>query len=418
MNKITEITKRDIVDILVNGFVGTETVVAYDYYEHQYEKEQSVKYIINMYGRLNELDFLSRIYDLDSMESYDSRFKNAKGDIIQHTINNDDWEENWVLSDERFGILNGGDDNTFLNFVCEIFHPVVRIESQPWKKILEKINELIQYDGYVIYVKEQISGRDVYGWKEINSVEIDTNTHKDNYKMDLIGEGSYAFVYKYKDDFYNEYFVVKRAKKNLNDKEIERFKQEYNQLRQLSSPYIIKVYNYNDVRNEYIMELMNISLDEYIRKNNGNLSVKERKNIVYQVLRAFKYIHSKGLLHRDISPKNILLKIYDDVKIVKISDFGLVKIPESQLTSENTEFKGYFNDPSLQLDGFASYSMLHETYAITRLIFFIMTGKTNTDRIDNVELKEFVRRGINSDKGKRYKNVEEVENSFISIKNI
>lgn len=416
MNKITEITKRDIVDILIHGFLGTEIVISRDYYEHPYEEAQNVEYKINMYGRLEEIDFLSRIYDLNSMESYDSRFKNARGDIIQHTINNDDWESNWVISDERFGILAGGNDETFLKFICEIFHPVVRIESQPWKKVLEKINELLEYDGYMIYVKEHISGRNVYGWKEINSIEINTNTHKDNFKMNFIGEGSYAHVYKYKDEFYNESFVLKRAKRDLNGKEIERFKEEYNQLSKLSSPYIIKVYSYNDVKNEYIMELMDINLDEYITKNNGRLSIKERKNIVFQILKAFKYIHSKGLLHRDISPKNILIKIYDDVKIVKVSDFGLVKIPESQLTSLNTEFKGYFNDLSLQLEGFASYSMLHETFAITRLIYFIMTGKTNVDKIDNPELRDFVNKGMNAEKAKRFKSIEEIEKTFINIK--
>ncbi|XQF94187.1 protein kinase domain-containing protein (plasmid) [Pseudoalteromonas espejiana] len=49
-------------------------------------------------------------------------------------------------------------------------------------------------------------------------------------------------------------------------------------------------------------------------------------------------------MHRDISPKNILLKEYDDVAVVKIADFGLVKIVDSELTSENTDFKGYYND--------------------------------------------------------------------------
>lgn len=417
MDYITEITKRDIIDILQNGFLGIETVISRDYYENQYPEEHDVEYKINWYGRLEELEFLSRIYNLNTMKSYDSRFRNAREDIIQHTINNNDWEMNWVFSDSRFGILNGGNDETFLKFICEIFHPVVRVESQPWEKVLEKINELLEYDGYVIFPKDHISGRKVYAWKRINdSIEINNSIHEAVYKLNLIGEGSYAHVYKFKDEFYNESFILKRAKKELNQKELERFKEEYNQLDKLSSPYIVKVYNYNSVKNEYIMEAMDCSLDEYINKNNGKLSMQERKNIVFQVLRAFKYIHSKGILHRDISPKNVLIKIYDDVKVVKISDFGLVKIPESQLTSMNTEFKGYFNDLSLQLDGFASYSMLHETYAITRLIYFIISGKINTDKIDNQEVKDFVMTGMNPEKTKRFKSVEELEKVFSNIK--
>lgn len=418
MDKITELTKRDIIDVLQNGFVSIDEEIKYDYYERQYLQEHEVEYKISIYGRLTEIEFLSRIYNLDEMVSYDRRYRNARGDIAQHTINNDDWEKNWVFNDDRFGILAGGDDETFLRFVCEVFHPVVRIDAQPWHKVLDKVNEMLEYDGYMIYPKEHISGREVYSWKEIesNCIEVENETNKSNFNLTLIGEGSYALVYKFKDEFYNENFVLKRAKKGLVEKELERFKEEFTQLNNLNSPYIVKVFNYNNIKNEYIMEYMNYNLEEYIEKNNGKLSIRERKNLVYQVLRAFKYIHSKGLLHRDISPKNVLLKVYDDVNIVKISDFGLVKIPDSNLTSMNTEIKGYFNDPNLQLEGFYSYSMLHETFAITRLIYYIMTGKTNIDKINNQSIREFVNKGMNIDKTKRFKNVEEIEIAFVNIR--
>lgn len=53
----------------------------------------------------------------------------------------------------------------------------------------------------------------------------------------------------------------------------------------------------------------------------------------YKILRAIDNLHSKGHLHRDISPKNILIKKYDDSIVVKLSYFGLVKIPDSTLVS-------------------------------------------------------------------------------------
>lgn len=67
------------------------------------------------YGRLSEMDFLKRIYDLKKMPSYDSRFENAEDDIWQHTINNDDYEKGWVFEDKRFGLMNG-EDQEILNF--------------------------------------------------------------------------------------------------------------------------------------------------------------------------------------------------------------------------------------------------------------------------------------------------------------
>ena len=412
MNKITEITRRDIIDIIRNGFIGSEPESKIDYYEHQYTEEVPVVYHICYHGRLNEIDFLSRVYNLSNMPSTDSRFKDAEGDIWQHTINNDDWEDGWVFTDHRFGLVNG-DDETLLKFLCEMFHPVVRNEHQPWKKFLETFNELLKHDGYEIIEKSHISGRSVYGWQTIvpNTIAIPKATNP-TYELKLIGEGSYAQVFKYKDSFYDTFFVVKRAKKDLTEKELTRFKREYEQMKTLHSPYIVEVYSYNGSSNEYIMEYMDCTLDKYISENNGKLTFSQRKGIVSQMLRAFKYIHSKDLLHRDICPKNVLLRLYDDVRVVKISDFGLVKIPDTDLTSINTEYKGYFNDPELRLEGFNTYCIIHETYAITRLVYYVMTGRTNTERIENPSLKEFVNRGLSSDKKKRFQDIDELTSAF------
>lgn len=251
-----------------------------------------------------------------------------------------------------------------------------------------------------------------------NSLDISREDKKMFSDLKPIGEGSYASVYKYKDEFYDKEFVLKRAKNKLNDKELERFKIEYEQMKSLSSPYVTEVYRYNGDKNEYIMECMDYSLESYLKKFQGKLDFNAKRKIVFQILNAFKYIHSKGILHRDISPKNILIKKYEDVLIIKVADFGLVKIPESGLTSLMTDFKGAFNDLSLEQEGFSSYNILHETYALTKLIYYTMTGRTNIkiDSIKNSDVKQFVAKGISLDKNDRYKNVDEMISSFRSIK--
>lgn len=245
-------------------------------------------------------------------------------------------------------------------------------------------------------------------------VTIDNSQTTRSFTLKQIGNGSYANVYKYRDTFYDKYYVLKQAKKDLTAKELERFRLEFEEMRGFSSPYILEVYRYNEVKNEYIMEYMNDTLDNFIRKNNSSLAIGLRKSIVNQILRAFEYIHSKGRLHRDISPKNILLKEYHDLHVVKIADFGLVKVPDSSLTTANTEFKGYFNDPSLVVDGFDTYSILHETYALTRIVYFVMTGRTNTDKIPD-NLREFVKKGLHTDKSMRFKTTTEIVQAFRTI---
>ena len=249
----------------------------------------------------------------------------------------------------------------------------------------------------------------------LSSITISHKQQDFTFDLKLIGSGSYANVYKYKDTFYNRSFILKRAKKELTDKEVARFKREFDVMNDLSSPYILEVYCYNPDKNEYIMEYMDYTLDGYIAAHNSTLTIIQRKGIAQQILRAFDYLHSKGHLHRDISPKNILIKEYDDTLVVKLSDFGLVKIPDSTLTTVNTEFKGYFNDPALVVEGFNTYGIVHETYALTRVIYFVMTGKTNTEKITNQNLRSFVEKGLNPDKAKRFQNIRDMISAFKTI---
>lgn len=227
--------------------------------------------------------------------------------------------------------------------------------------------------------------------------------------LTLIGEGSYAQVYKYNDTLYDKTFVLKRAKRNLSSKEIERFKLEFTQMKKLKSPYIVEVYSYDEENNQYIMEFMDCTLLEFMRYNNANLNLAQRKNIINQILKGFSYIHAKKLFHRDISPCNILIKKYEyNVNVIKISDFGLVKYPESTLTTAETDFKGVCNDPALRLCGFKNYNMAHEIYALTHIVMFVLTGKQNFQDIKNKDLRAFLEKGQNPDASKRFRTITEL----------
>ncbi len=283
-----------------------------------------------------------------------------------------------------------------------------------YKEIIDKTSSFLEKSGgstipqgmekIEIYYTEPI-------FRKRDSVKINSAPAEQQYAdLKQIGNGSYATVFSFFDKFYNRKFVLKRANSDLSPKEIERFKQEFEQMTRLSSPYIVEVFRYDGVKNEYIMEYMDFTLKEYIEKQKP--AIEERKNIIYQIFRAFKFIHSKNVLHRDISPANIMIKVYDDVNVVKVCDFGLVKLPDSDLTSIDTILKGCYNDPALITEGFKNYTILHETYALIRLIAFILTGKATADRITDAKLKAFVEKGLSPDKEKRFKSVVEMEMAF------
>lgn len=76
-------------------------------------------------GRMQEDNFLARLYDLANIASTDGRFENAAGDIWKHRVINSDWPEEWVFYDSRFNLLWAADEE-FLRFLCETVHPAVR----------------------------------------------------------------------------------------------------------------------------------------------------------------------------------------------------------------------------------------------------------------------------------------------------
>ena len=120
-------------------------------------------------GRLEEPDFLARIYDLNELPSTDSRFKTAAGDIWQHRVNNpEDWPDDWVFTDNRFGLQQGSDE-VVLRFLAEILHPVVRSDEEEVARLLASFNEALARDGYELYPNDWISGHAVYGWRRRDS---------------------------------------------------------------------------------------------------------------------------------------------------------------------------------------------------------------------------------------------------------
>ncbi|MCC5577246.1 protein kinase family protein [Microtetraspora sp. AC03309] len=193
-----------------------------------------------------------------------------------------------------------------------------------------------------------------------------------NLKME--GEGSYAIVYSYIDPDYGIKFAVKRAKKGISNRDLIRFKNEFETMKRLSFPYILDVYQYDDTRNEYRMEFCDATLRSFIAQRNNNLSFASRKRIALQFLYAISYLHSQPLLHRDISLQNVLLKVYKSgAVLVKLSDFGLVKDPSSTFTRTQTEMRGTIRDPLLH--DFRQYGVLNEIYSIGWVLSYIFTGR-------------------------------------------
>ena len=118
-------------------------------------------------GLLDDVEFLSRLYDLENLPSHDARFKDAAGDIWQHCINNEDWDANWVFADKRFGLMDGSAE-AFLRFLCETVHPVVRPDRDEAAKLVSHYNDQLRSAGWEIAEEERIGGRPRFTYRQLD----------------------------------------------------------------------------------------------------------------------------------------------------------------------------------------------------------------------------------------------------------
>lgn len=203
---------------------------------------------------------------------------------------------------------------------------------------------------------------------------VDLKKDQPRPKLTIIGEGSYANVHSYVDPDYGIKFAVKRAKRGLSERDLARFRQEFEVMKKLKFPYVVEVYQYDEERNEYRMEYCDETLRQYIAKRNDSLGFASRKRIALQFLYGLNYLHGKGLLHRDVSLQNVMLKVFDGgAVLVKLSDFGLVKDQGSAFTRTQTEMRGTIRDPLLER--FKDYEVRNEIYAIGWILSYIFSGK-------------------------------------------
>jgi hypothetical protein len=112
-------------------------------------------------GRLSELEFLNRLYNLSALPSEDSRHKSMEGDVTQHRVRNRDWDDYWVFDDPRLNLLHSTDES-FLRFLVQMVDPVVRQSASEVENLVSLINRHLRADHWELAVKGELSGRPVY----------------------------------------------------------------------------------------------------------------------------------------------------------------------------------------------------------------------------------------------------------------
>lgn len=150
--------------------------------------------------------------------------------------------------------------------------------------------------------------------------------------LELIGSGGMAMVYKAKCHRLNRLVAVKVLKSDFaSDADFRRrFYDESQAIAMLSHPNIVSVYDVSRSSPEYIvMELIDgITLKQYMERR-GRLNWRESLHFITQIMKGLSHAHSRGIVHRDIKPQNIMV-LRDGS--VKVTDFGIACLSNSANT--------------------------------------------------------------------------------------
>ena len=166
----------------------------------------------------------------------------------------------------------------------------------------------------------------------------------------LVGVGGMANVYRGTDLKTGNQIAVKVLKDEFLDNEelVRRFKNESKAISILSHPNIVKVYDVSvtDKLQYIVMEYVDgITLKEYLKQRGGALTWKETVHFATQILSALQHAHSKGIIHRDVKPQNIMLLADGSIKMM---DFGIARFSraQSQTVSDKAIGSVHYISPS------------------------------------------------------------------------
>ncbi len=197
--------------------------------------------------------------------------------------------------------------------------------------------------------------------------------------LEVIGTGGMAVVYKALCHRLNRLVAIKILKDEFSrDQEFRRrFHAESQAVAMLSHPNIVSVYDVSrsgDV--DYIvMELIEgITLKQYLEKK-GSLNWRETLHFSMQIAKALEHAHSRGIIHRDIKPHNIM--ILKDGSI-KVADFGIARIGSAQNTLTREALGSVHYISPEQAKG-GHVDCRSDLYSLGVVMYEMLTGRTPYD---------------------------------------
>ncbi len=193
-----------------------------------------------------------------------------------------------------------------------------------------------------------------------------------------IGTGGMADVYKAMDLTLGRNVAIKVLKPEFSEdlNFVTKFRTEAQSAAGLEHPNIVNIYDVGSERGMHyiVMECVEgITLKTYIEKK-GQLSFKETVSIAIQVGRGIEAAHSKGIIHRDIKPQNIIISTEGKVKV---TDFGIARVANSNPISSHVMGSVHYSSPEQARNGFVDGKS--DIYSLGIVMYEMVTGRVPFD---------------------------------------
>jgi len=197
--------------------------------------------------------------------------------------------------------------------------------------------------------------------------------------LEVIGIGGMAVVYKARCHRLNRLVAIKILKDEFSKDEDfrRRFHAEGQAVAMVSHPNIVAVYDVSSTgESDYIvMELIDgISLKQYMEKK-GVLNWKETLHFGIQISKALEHAHSRGIVHRDIKPHNVMVLKNGSVKV---ADFGIARVM-SQGNTLTKEALGSVHYISPEQAKGGRVDDRSDIYSLGTVMYEMMTGRPPYD---------------------------------------
>ena len=262
-------------------------------------------------------------------------------------------------------------------------------------KFLKELGEKANIEGFDS-LKNTPSNNTINLTNDIIVSQINQNPDVDYEKLNFLGEGSFATVYRVQNKLTDSFRAMKiiRKSSSCSEKDDREILNEINILRTLDHPNILKIFEFYSSKESYSLVTELCSEGELFQEiiDKGPFNEDCSAYIMFQILSAINYCHNMKIIHRDLKPENILIADREKHNYlrVKICDFGTSKMFEKGAIQYRVVGSSYYIAPEVLKK---KYDEKCDLWSCGVILYILLSGRPPFGGENDKQIMESVTSG-------------------------